>query len=138
MVLSNTTCTPLTFVVDEMVKHAPSMEETLDSVTQGASLFLDPAGAQVGEEIQGQEGVVYADLNLEECVEPKQFHDTVGYYQRYDVFDLKVNRQRQGVETTFQPGIQRPVESRESPTATVESDGSVSERTSSNWSMRLS
>lgn len=97
---------------DEMVKHAPSMEETIDSVTQGASLFLDPTGAQVGEEIQGQEGVVYADLDLEECVEPKQFHDVVGYYQRYDVFDVKVNRQRQGAEMSFEPEGQKVVQSR--------------------------
>jgi aliphatic nitrilase len=28
------------------------------------------------------------------CVEPKQFHDVVGYYNRFDVFDLKVTRKR--------------------------------------------
>jgi aliphatic nitrilase len=88
-----------------MVKHAPSMEKTLDSNTQGASLFLDPTGAQVGEYIQGEEGIVYGDLDLNECIEPKQFHDVVGYYQRYDVFDLKVNRTRQGAEMAFQPEV---------------------------------
>jgi nitrilase len=86
---------------EEMINHAPEMEATLDGITQGASLFLDPTGAQVGEQIQGEEGIVYADLDLNECVEPKQFHDTVGYYQRYDVFGLKVNRKRQGPETVF-------------------------------------
>ena len=25
-------------------------------------------------------------------VEPKQFHDVVGYYNRFDIFDLKVDR----------------------------------------------
>lgn len=78
------------------------MEETLDSLTQGASLFLDPAGAQVGEQVQGEEGIAYADLDLNACVEPKQFHDVVGYYQRYDIFDVRVNRSRQGPETAFQ------------------------------------
>src|SRR3712207_6089197 len=85
-----------------MIKHAPSMEQTLDSITQGASLFLDPNGAQAGEEIQGEVGIVYGDLDLNQCVEPKQFHDTVGYYQRFDVFDLKVNRRRQGADTAFE------------------------------------
>jgi len=28
------------------------------------------------------------------CVEPKQFHDVVGYYNRFDVFSLNVNRHR--------------------------------------------
>ncbi|KAF2105047.1 carbon-nitrogen hydrolase [Rhizodiscina lignyota] len=87
---------------DMIVKHAPSSAETLDNVTQGASLFLDPTGSQVGEQIQGQEGVVYADLDLNACVEPKQFHDTVGGYQRFDIFDLKVDRTRRGPETSFE------------------------------------
>ena len=104
--------------LDEMIKHAPSMEETLDSLTQGASLFLDPTGAQVGDEIQGQEGIVYADLDLEECVEPKQFHDVVGYYQRYDIFNLKVNRRRQGAENSFRREEERFVDS---PVATTPS-----------------
>ena len=86
---------------DAIVKHSPSSAETLDSLTQGASLFLDPTGAQVGEQIQGEEGIAYADLDLNECVEPKQFHDVVGGYQRFDIFDLKVNRQRLGAENAF-------------------------------------
>ena len=91
---------------DEMVKHSPSMAGTLDSVTQGASLFLDPTGAQVGEHVQGEEGIAYADLDLNACVEPKQFHDVVGGYQRFDVFDLRVNRSRQGPESTFQAKLE--------------------------------
>ena len=92
-------------IPDAMVKHAPSAAETIDSVTQGASLFLDPTGSQVGEQVQGEEGIAYADLDLNACVEPKQFHDVVGYYQRFDVFDLRVNRKRQGPETTFQSEV---------------------------------
>ena len=89
-----------------MVKHAPEAAETIDSATQGASLFLDPTGSQVGEQVQGEEGIAYADLDLNACVEPKQFHDVVGYYQRFDVFDLRVNRRRQGPETTFQSAVE--------------------------------
>jgi hypothetical protein len=29
---------------------------------------------------------------LADSVEPKQFHDVVGYYNRFDVFRLEVNR----------------------------------------------
>lgn len=86
---------------ETITSHAPSAAETLDSLTQGQSCFLDPAGAMVGESIQGEEGIVYAELDLAECVEPKQFHDAVGYYQRFDVFDLKVDRRRLGVEGMF-------------------------------------
>jgi nitrilase len=86
---------------DMIVSHAPSAAETLDSLTQGESCFIDPTGAQVGERVQGEEGIAYATLDLNECVEPKQFHDVVGYYQRFDVFDLKVDRRGRGVEGMF-------------------------------------
>ena len=36
-------------------------------------------------------GVVLGIIPL---VEPKQIHDVVGYYNRFDVFDLRVNRKR--------------------------------------------
>ena len=91
-----------------MVKHAPDMAETIDGATQGASLFHDPTGAEVGDKVAGEEGIAYGDLDLNECVEPKQFHDVVGYYQRFDVFDLRVNRRRHGPETAFQSEIQVP------------------------------
>jgi len=71
----------------------------LDSATQGASSFLDPTGAQIGDEVQGAEGIAYADLDFNACVEPKQIHDLVGSYQRFDIFDLKVNRRRLGPTT---------------------------------------
>lgn len=81
-------------------------------------MFLDPTGAQVGEQIQGEEGIAYANLDLNDCVAPKQFHDVVGGYQvrptsipqdnqlnnasqRFDIFDLKVSRSRMGPENAF-------------------------------------
>ncbi|KAI9656886.1 MAG: hypothetical protein M1821_003525 [Bathelium mastoideum] len=79
---------------DALVKQDSSVAETLANFAQGASLFLDPTGAQVGDQVQGEEGIAYADLDLNACVEPKQFHDVVGGYQRLDVFDVKVDRKR--------------------------------------------
>ena len=38
------------------------------------------------------EGIVYADIDLNRCIQPKQMHDIVGHYNRFDVFDFKVNR----------------------------------------------
>ena len=42
--------------------------------------------------LQHEEGIAYATFDLNACIEPKQFHDVVGYYNRFDVFELKVNR----------------------------------------------
>ena len=41
---------------------------------------------------RSEEGIVYADIDLDDCIVPKQFHDVVGYYNRFDVFTLQVNR----------------------------------------------
>jgi hypothetical protein len=38
-----------------------------------------------------EEGILYADLDLERSVEEKLIHDLVGHYNQPDVFCLKVN-----------------------------------------------
>ena len=35
---------------------------------------------------------LYADIDLEKCIQPKQMHDILGHYNRFDIFDLKINR----------------------------------------------
>lgn len=79
----------------------------LQNTSQAASMFLDPTGTPVPaftvdekgkreekEMLRGEEGVLFADLDLNDAVEGKQFHDVVGGYQRFDVFELKVDRTR--------------------------------------------
>jgi len=44
--------------------------------------------------LQDEEGIAYAEIDLSRCVEPKQFHDVVGYYNRFDIFDLSIDRTR--------------------------------------------
>ncbi|KAF5570504.1 aliphatic nitrilase [Fusarium phyllophilum] len=84
------------------------LAQVLQQSRRGATQFLDPTGApmkgftmddQTGEAVatdflQQDEGILYADLDIEDCIEGKQYHDVVGGYQRLDVFDLKVNRTR--------------------------------------------
>lgn len=57
-------------------------------------MFVDPTGSQIGDMLSDEEGIAYAQFDLNRCVEPKQFHDVVGYYNRFDVFSLAVNRER--------------------------------------------
>lgn len=77
-----------------LVGRDPSIGELLKSTPKAASFFVDPTGAVVGDMLQDQEGIITCDFDLNRCVEPKQFHDVVGYYNRFDVFDLRVNRKR--------------------------------------------
>jgi aliphatic nitrilase len=66
----------------------------IDRTQRAASFFVDPTGEVIGEMLQDQEGIAYAEFDLQRCIEPKQFHDVVGYYNRFDVFDLTINRKR--------------------------------------------
>ncbi|KAJ4989634.1 nitrilase [Stagonosporopsis vannaccii] len=88
---------------------ASHITRVLRSAQRGATMFLDPTGAPVPgftidaatgkkkevEYLQQEEGMLYADLDLGQCVEGKQYHDVVGGYQRHDIFRLTVNRERQ-------------------------------------------
>ena len=42
--------------------------------------------------LQNEEGIAYAQFDLNQCIEPKQFHDVVGYYNRFDIFRVGINR----------------------------------------------
>lgn len=69
-----------------------SVLETIDSAPRGVSLVIGPAGMPVSDAVSGDETLLYCDINLADCVEPKQFHDVVGCYNRFDIFKLEVNR----------------------------------------------
>jgi nitrilase len=71
-----------------------SVAEALELTPRGISVIIGPAGEPVGEILQKAEGILYQDIDINQCVEPKQFHDVVGYYNRFDIFELKVNRAR--------------------------------------------
>lgn len=94
------------------------ISKALENSPRGATMFLDPTGAALPayvidpvsgarlskEFLQNEEGVLYADMNLEDCIEGKQYHDVVGGYQRLDVFDLKIDRSRRK-PVTFRGGV---------------------------------
>ena len=64
----------------------------LDQTPGGASMIIGPTGEPVSDIMSDKEGILYADIDLSACVEPKQIHDVVGYYNRFDIFKLTVDR----------------------------------------------
>jgi aliphatic nitrilase len=84
--------------VDRTLRHA--VETTLgrealrilEQSPRGISIVLDPTGTPLGESLCRDEGILYADIDLAQSVEPKQFHDVVGSYNRFDIFTLSVDR----------------------------------------------
>jgi len=64
----------------------------LEGSPRGVSAVFGPSGMAVTEIVQDQETILYADIDLNACVEPKQMHDISGGYNRFDIFQLNVNR----------------------------------------------
>ncbi len=81
----------------------PAAIEVLDNTPRAATQFLDPTGAAIGDLLQHEEGIAYATFDLNHCIEPKQFHDIVGYYNRFDVFDIIIDRRRLSPATFIDP-----------------------------------
>jgi aliphatic nitrilase len=79
---------------DTLASLTPDAARILDASPRGMSVVLGPTGEPVSETVRDAEGLLYADIDLAACVEPKQFHDVTGGYNRFDVFRLTVDRTR--------------------------------------------
>lgn len=79
----------------------------LDSTGALLPAFTVKNGHRKSQEfLQNEEDVLYTDIQLDDCLEGKQYHDVVGGYQRFDVFDLKINRSRHK-PVSFIEGVNR-------------------------------
>jgi nitrilase len=79
-------------LIAAVAREDKSIREIIERSPKSVSMILDPTGGVMSEVISGEEGIVYGDIDTALSVEPKQFHDVVGYYNRFDIFDLKVDR----------------------------------------------
>jgi aliphatic nitrilase len=109
---------------DMLAANDPIAAEILEQTPKAATMFVGPTGAPIGDVLQHEEGIAYATFDLNACVEPKQFHDVVGYYNRFDVFDLKVNRRR--LQPATFTNDESPASAREAGTTTASLDAVVS------------
>lgn len=78
-------------IIDIMKEDVPNAEELLTRKNSAFSSVIGPNGAVIGEPLIDEEGIVYADIDLSKCIQPKQMHDILGHYNRFDIFDLRVN-----------------------------------------------
>lgn len=70
----------------------PKARELLSRKNSAFSAILGPDGRVIGEPLIDDEGIVYGDIDLSRCIQPRQMHDISGHYNRFDIFDLRVNR----------------------------------------------
>jgi nitrilase len=79
-------------IIAAMETIVPDARARLERKSSAFSGVIGPDGRVVGEPLIDEEGIVYADIDLNRCIQPKQMHDIVGHYNRFDVFDLRINR----------------------------------------------
>jgi aliphatic nitrilase len=96
--------------VDQTVRHAIEAAlggealRILEQSPRGISVILDPTGTPLGEALCRDEGILYAEIDLAQGVELKQFHDVVGSYNRFDIFTLSVDRSARPPATFIDDG----------------------------------
>ncbi|GKU07632.1 aliphatic nitrilase [Fusarium langsethiae] len=110
--------------IETVAEGSSYLIQVLKQSQRGATQFLDPTGSplkgftidsETGDRadvdfLQHDEDILYADLDIDQCIEGKQYHDVVGGYQRLDVFDLKVDRTRRKPVCFTEDGVQSPTQ----------------------------
>jgi aliphatic nitrilase len=79
-------------IIDAFRLFVPDAETLLRRKDSAFTGILGPNGAPVSDPLIDTEGIVYAEIDLQKCIQPKQMHDILGHYNRFDIFDLRVNR----------------------------------------------
>ncbi|MBD1226866.1 MULTISPECIES: carbon-nitrogen hydrolase family protein [Xenorhabdus] len=80
-------------IVTAMSASHPEAEALLARSNSAFTGIIGPDGRVIGDPLIDKEGIVYAHIDLNRCIQPRQMHDITGHYNRFDIFDLKVNRQ---------------------------------------------
>ncbi|WP_275970699.1 MULTISPECIES: carbon-nitrogen hydrolase family protein [unclassified Bradyrhizobium] len=78
-------------IIAAMETIVPDARARLKRKSSAFSGIIGPDGRVAGTPLIDDEGIVYADIDLSRCIQPKQMHDIVGHYQRFDIFNLRVN-----------------------------------------------
>jgi len=77
----------------EMLQADPAGEKFLrDPNCCGGSLIVDPLSRIIAGPMGAEEGILYAECNLDLGIQMKLRHDFAGHYNRPDIFHLHVNR----------------------------------------------
>jgi aliphatic nitrilase len=79
----------------ETLKPSPEAEKFLRNPNCcGGSLIVDPLSRLIAGPMGAEEGILYAECNLDLGIQMKLRHDFAGHYNRPDVFQVRVNTRR--------------------------------------------
>lgn len=71
--------------------YASAIDPVNDQLIRGGSVIIDPLGQVLAGPLYGEEGILYADVNLDQRTRSHLDLDVVGHYARPDVFALHVD-----------------------------------------------
>ena len=86
-------------VDDTLQQLGAEAMDIVSATPRGVSMILGPDGGVIMQTSTDEDQLLIAKIDLADCVVPKQYHDVVGYYNRFDVFGLTVDRRAQAPAT---------------------------------------
>ncbi len=107
-------------IITAMEDIRPDARALLERKSSAWSGVIGPDGREVTPGLIDDEGIVYADIDLGKCIQPKQMHDITGHYNRFDVFNLQVNQAPQAPVSFAGQAISSPAQ--DAPAADTETE----------------
>src|SRR5208283_835492 len=80
--------------IEQMTAGNSDNRTLLENAAKPASMIIGPTGDFLTEPVVGVEGIIVADIDISESITLKEAHDIIGRYNRFDVFQLRVNQTR--------------------------------------------
>ena len=83
-----------------MTLHLDDMPQELKDVyppkttwiSTGESCIINPKGRIIAGPLDSKEGIIYAEIDLQEIISAKRRFDVAGHYTRPDVFNFSINK----------------------------------------------
>ncbi len=104
--------------IREVAQGDDEKRAILAKTPRPVSVILDPNADVVAGPLDEPEGIVVGEVDVNQSIEWKQIHDVVGYYNRFDVFRLRLNRApNRPLEVVDSPAGAAPAAATEPPAA---------------------
>lgn len=73
------------------LNYYADLESFPEIMCRGGSAIINPYGEYLAGPLYDREGIIYADLDLNQLIQSKMDFDPIGHYSRPDIFEFKVN-----------------------------------------------
>src|SRR5690606_25999531 len=85
-------CSAMSDEIREALGTTEERRQLLAGSPNAYSCIFGPDGRALCDPLIDEEGIIYARIDLNRSIEPKQYQDIIGHYNRFDIFQLSVNQ----------------------------------------------